>query len=484
MMLRNGLRCAVPIATAAAILSTSGTADASGFAAARFGGERGNPTEFNPSALYYNPAGIGFSTGTNVMIDLNTAFRTAEVDRPSDVIDNQTPFPEDAAQNAAALDANSGVGTLSNTIMSPMFGVTTDFGLDIPLRAGVAFYAPFGGQAVWDKNEDADPQFPGAVDGSQRWYSIDGTIRTLALTAGAAYQIEPLRLSVGLGANVYMNTIETLRARNSDGSDDLESAGSLKEGRSLVSVTSTDYGLGVGVMWEAIRKKAYLGLSYQTRPNFSGDMELEGTMQTYLGAGAPNKSDVILTSSLPDILRLGFRMRPKFAYEFRLFGDYTRWSALEQQCLVDSSIDDIDRACQFNDDGSFANPDADTGKVIQNLSRKWEDSFGVRAGASYWFNKALELQVGAGYDSNAIPDEALDAALMDADKFTATLGVHYEFTDWVALAITATNVFYAERDTTQASGNNDLVLPARQPGNQGVYTQNIFLLNSNLQLNF
>ncbi|MEZ4459952.1 MAG: outer membrane protein transport protein [bacterium] len=483
-MLGQGIVRVLPWATAAAILSTAGVANASGFASARFGGERGNPTEDNPSTLYYNPAGMGFSTGTNILIDLNTAFRTSTIDRPTSVIDIQNPFPDDAARNAAALDANSGKGTLSNTILAPMVGVTTDFGLDMPLKVGAAFYAPFGGQAVWDKNDAADPSFPGAIDGSQRWYSIDGTIRTLAITAGAAYYIEPARLSIGLTGNVYLNTIETLRARNSDGTDDLEVAGTLKEGRSLVSVTSTDYGMGAGVLWEAWRRKAWIGLSYQTRPNFDGKMELDGTLQNYLGAAQGNKSDVILTSSLPDILRFGIRVRPKFRYEIRLFGDFTRWSAMENQCLVDKNVEDIDSACAVNADGSFANPDADTGRVIQNLARNWNDAFGIRLGASYWFDKDLELQLGGGYDSNAIPDEAIDAALMDMDKFSASLGVDYKFTDWIGLGVSATNIFYLERDTSDSKGNNDLVLPSKQPGNQGVYSQNIFVLNTNVRLTF
>ena len=40
------------------VLSVSSTASASGFATARFGGEHGHPTTDNPTALYYNPAGI------------------------------------------------------------------------------------------------------------------------------------------------------------------------------------------------------------------------------------------------------------------------------------------------------------------------------------------------------------------------------------------------------------------------------------------
>jgi len=474
----------LPVALSASVILTSSTALAAGFASARFGGERGNPTETNPSTLYYNPAGIGLSNGTQLMIDVSTAFRSASYERPVSAIDNQNPYPDDAAKNQRALDANSGKATLSNTIASPMMGVSTDFGLDLPLKLGLAFYVPFGGQAVWDENPNASAEFPGASDGPQRWYTIDGTIRTMALTGGLAYRIDAARLSVGVTGNLYLSSIDTLRGRNSDGTDDLEAGGLLKEGRSLVKAESTDFGLGAGVLWEVWRRKAWLGLSYQTMPNFNGDITMEGTLQNYLGTAQGNESDIFLTTSLPDVIRFGIRVRPKMKYEVRVFGDYTRWSVFENQCLANATITDLKTACEVNANGGFANPGGETGQVIQNLPRNYEDAFGVRAGFSYWFSPDLELLVGGGYDSNAVPDATIDASLMDMDKFTASLGVDYRFTKWMSAALTATNVFYLERDTTGASANNSLSLPSRQPGNQGVYNQNIFLINTNLNFSF
>lgn len=484
MFTRELLR-ALPAVAAATVLLVSSSAFASGFAAARFGGERGNPTETNPTTLYYNPAGIGLSEGTNLILDLNMAFRSASYDRPVSAIDNPSPFEGDEALNERARAANSGEGSVDNLILSPMFGVSTDFGLDIPLKVGAAFYAPFGGQAVWDKTQ-SDDEFPGAEDGSQRWYAIDGTIQTLAFTVGAAYHIEPARLSIGLAGNLYLSTINTLRARNSDGTDDLQSAGRLKEGRSLIDVSSTDFGLGAGILWEAWRRKAFIGLSYQSQPGFSSNNQYEGTLSNFLGASPQTQDDIFFTSSLPDIVRLGVRVRPQFNYELRLFGDWTRWSALDQQCIVNQAVEDVDAACETNEDGTFANPDADTGRVIQVLQRNWKDGFGVRLGGSYWFSRDLEVQIGGGYDSNAIPDANLDPALMDMGKFSAALGVVYRPIDMLGLSVTATNIFYLERDTTSAGDedNNNFRAPSRQPSNIGVYNQNIFVLNTNVTLSF
>src|SRR6188768_910402 len=56
--------------------SLTSPAFASGFAVARFGGEQGHPTATNPTAVYYNPAGIGMSRGTHLLADLNLVWRT------------------------------------------------------------------------------------------------------------------------------------------------------------------------------------------------------------------------------------------------------------------------------------------------------------------------------------------------------------------------------------------------------------------------
>ena len=477
-MLRRALEYALPTTVALGVTLSASTAFASGFAAARFGGERGNPTEYNAAAIYYNPGGIGLSSGTNVMLDLTLAWRTASYVRPESAISAENPSDEEIA-------ANAGEATLDNILLSPMAGVTTDFGVeDSPFVMGLAFFAPFGGQAVWDEVE-APEQFPGAEDGPQRWYSIDGTIQTLAVSLAAAYRVEPLRLSFGVAGNLYLSTINTLRARNSDGTDDLTAGGQLKEGRSLIDTSSTDFGLGVGTLWEALEDELWIGASWQSAPNLDGDMRTEGTLVNLLGVSERTETDVILTTSLPDIYRLGVRYRPAPELELRLFGDYTRWSNLDQQCLVQAGVDNIEEVCATDETGAQANPDAENaGQVIQILRRDWQDAFGVRLGASYWIVPSLEVLVGAGYDGNAVPDANLDPALMDMPKASVSLGVDYELVEWASLMVTATNVFYVERDTTGVPGNESLALPSTQPGNQGIYNQNIFLLGTNLQLSF
>ena len=286
--------------------------------------------------------------------------------------------------------------------------MTSDFGTDF-IYGGLAGYFPFGGSAVWDQNPQYanNPQFAGAVDGVQRWYSIDGTIRSLYITADLAFNIRKIGLSIGLSGSAIRSNVSTIRARNSDGSDDVivpDNMGGFRtaEGRSRIDVAGWQGGFGVGVIYDVLKLgKYFIGASYTSQPNVAGGMTLEGELQNALGLGEPQTTEVELTQSMPDIIRLGLRVRPTEKYELRLFGDFTRWSVLDRQCVLLKEVEN--RRCDFpgdplGDPENFggtesddpATPDVDesapTAGVTQHLPRYWRDAGGVRVGGSYWFH--------------------------------------------------------------------------------------------------
>jgi long-chain fatty acid transport protein len=459
------------------------TALAGGYGAARFGGEHGTVVDTNPSAVYYNPGAVGFDGGHELMVDFTLILRRATYTRPTSAIDPSSLSAVesaglDAQQASAAL---AGKATLHDVLVSPFAGVSSDLGLDSPLRLGAAFFVPFGGQSAWDETAP-DPSFPGAQDGTARWYNIEGVIRSMALGFVAAYKLEEPRLSFGLGLDVYFSEVDTLRARNANGTDNLVSgSGSLAEGRSLLQVSGTHLGLGAGVLWETLAKRLWLGASYQSAPGF-GAMVLEGTLDNVFATGAPAPSaDVQFTQALPDVLRLGARFRPHPSYELRLVGDWTRWSRLDQMCIASADVSDAIGACATNRDGSLEDP-SQAADVVQVFQRRWRDSVGVKAAVLYFIGEALELNASLGYDSNSIPAATLDAALFDMDKIAVSLGGGYDFSPQLRWTLTLSDVIYFERDTGGVEGNESLAAPSRQPGNQGRYTQNIFLINTGLQV--
>lgn len=478
MRSRIALHCA-SLLVATGTFAVSSAALANGFAVARFGGPHGNPTESNPTTLYYNPAGIAFGNGhTQLYLDVNWAYRSSTYERTAESVEVPSYVADEDRQEY--IDGLTGEGSVKNLIYSPMLGVTSNFGTDLPFAVGFGFYAPFGGQAVWDQTEPSNnPNYIGVEDGPQRWYTIEGTIRTLALSLGAAYQLEQIRLGLGVSASYYISEIDTIRARNSDGTDDLTN-----EGRSWLEASGGDIGLGIGLMWEPLEDQLWVGASWQSQPGF-GESELEGTLYNYFAER--EEGPITLQQALPEIYRLGVRYRPMADLELRLFGDLTRWSSFEQQCIVNPEIlaeegYTIDEVCQFDANGATTGPSARS--IVQNLPRNWNDAGGVRVGGSYWFSDAVELMLDLGFDGNAIPDEALEPALFDMNKFSAGIGGRFAVTDFMALNITATDIVYTERDTNGNETASNFAIESRGPNSAGIYNQNIFVLNTGIDFTF
>ncbi len=355
-------------------------AHASGFAAARFGGEHGHPTTDNATAIYYNPAGIALSKGTHIYADATMALRWASYDRPETSVNNQMTLD-------AAPGANSGKSTLFNGIVAPFVGATSDFGTDF-IYGGLALYFPFGGSAVWDKNPPYtnSDRFPGAVDGTQRWYSIDGTIRSMYVTGALGFNIKKIGLTLGVSGSAIRSEVVTIRARNSDGTDDLlDVNGNLKEGRSYIDVNGWQGGFAIGATYNLLKKdKLWLGASYTSQPNVVGGMTLEGNLNNTLGLAEPSVTPVELTQTLPEIIRFGVRYRPTAKSELRLFGDFTRWAVFDRQCVLDKGVEG--RSCEFDgvdtaldDPASFGGDGPDDGVVgvTQHLPRYWKNAGGV-----------------------------------------------------------------------------------------------------------
>lgn len=439
-------------------LASPRPAEASGFASARFGGEHGNVTTTNPTALYYNPAGIGFSRGLHLFVDGNLAWRRVTWDHAEA---SSTPEPPGSA------GANSGRAEQSNVFGAPMLGASLRLG---SLAVGAAVFVPFGGRSEWSKNEvfAGSEEYPRAADGVQRWHSIRGALTYLYGSAGAAYRIGPL--SLGATLNVIHSSVQSLRAKNFSG-DTLPDVDS--EGRAELDVSGVQGSFGLGVMLEAVADRLWLAASYQAQPGL-GAMQLDGTLDI-TDRGVTGEREVTLDQALPDIVRAGARWRATDALELRLFGDMTRWSVLQTQCLALTG-----QRCAVTSSGA----DPNGGVIPLNLLRRWNDTFGVRAGASVWLSPALEAFAGTGFETAATPDATLDPELPDAANVALALGLRWQPIEALFVSTSYTQLFYFERDNTGQSELPLADIPTRRPDSGGVYQQSIGVFNLNVEKEF
>lgn len=462
-------RTVAVLATLVPVLAgAEGAAYAAGFSAARFGGEHGNVTTTNPTALYYNPAGIAFSdspTGVSFFVDATVALRQSTWEHAL--------APTDMPEPPGAEGANTGKATLSNRLPSgpypgPMLGASLRLG---SFAFGFGLMAPFAGEAKWAENPKFknDPNFPLAAGGIQRWHGTTGALTFIYLTGGVAYRYK--RVAVGVTGNLILSSLASSQSKTPVGTGEPDVT---REGFAALDVNGLHGSFGAGLMVEAIDNRLWFGVGYQAQPQL-GPMKLNGKLRTTY-AGDTTQFNVDFHQALPDSLRVGGRFRPTQRLEFRLSGELTRWSVMQSQCVGFEK-----QPCQVDTTGADATP---MGTTIQNLRRRWKDTYGVRAGASVWVRPTVEIFAGTGFETAAIPDDTMNPGLADANHIDGALGGRFQLTDRMFLAASFTLVQFFDRDNTGKSELANFKLPTNLPDGGGKYTQRIEIFNANVEYKF
>lgn len=462
----------------ASLLLASRDARASGYLTARFGTDHGTPAQPNTFAVYYNPAALGGTKGTTITGDLSAMLRFARYTRTNDAL---SPSNESFKSDPAYVASNTGTANLTNVLMLPFVGVNTDFGTK-NLRAGYAAYVPFGGIANWSRREGI-PGSPGTQDSVSRWHNISGQVLAIYNTFAVAYRVHP-RFSVGASISPVIHYVSTVRARNSDGSDDTVVNGQLIEGRTFLEASGVNLSASAGVYFEPT-DTLRLGLAYLAQPGF-GETRVTGTLETQLGATAPAKQQVDFLQTYPDIVRFGADWRATSRLAIRGDVEFVRWSVMDRQCVVNKGD-----SCNVAADGK----DLSNGKVILNLPRNWNNSFGIRVGPGYWINDNTELFGSVAVTSAAVPKETIDVSTNDSTRLYFTAGAKFDLSKHFALGASYNHIYFVPVNT---NGQNDQNIPghpanapgggdynaSRSPSANGRYSSQIGFLNVNAAYTF
>ena len=451
-----------------AVCAWEGAAAAAGFATQTFGSEHGTVVDTNPTALYYNPGALGFGSKNGTIGMYGSLALHGITWKHDKAID-------DYADPPGAEGANTGKASLLNVFGGAAIAGAMRIG---NLYIGGGFFAPFYGIAHWGQNDSFTntAQFPLAKDGVQRWFAIDGKMEVLYFSLGAAYRLGPL--SIGATGNFISTTVSSYQARN------IAAAGvpdTSNEGRAYFDVQGYGGSFAAGAMVEVIADQLWLAGSYQAQPNI-GEQALNGDLNITPPKQKATHYDVTLHQGLPDIVRGGVRYHPKsIPWEFRVFGDLTRWSKMTRQCLTEKGA-----SCDVSPTDGGQLPG---GVVLGNVRRNWQDTYGVRVGASYWVKPSVEVFAGAGYETAASPDATLAPDLPDANNILLAIGGRFGLTESLFVSASFTQIQYMNRDntgkSTLASENGTMYLYPTVEGNGGgQYTQFASVLSANLEAVF
>lgn len=461
------------------VLAAPRNAEASGYLTARFGADHGTPAQPNAFAIYFNPAALGGTKGTTITGDVSLLLRFARYERTEDAL---SPSDESLKQDPQYRAANMGTANLTNLLALPFVGVNTDFGTE-RLRGGFAAYVPFGGLATWDRREGL-AGMPGTKDGVQRWHNISGQILEIYNTAAFAVNLGG-GFSVGASGSLIIQNVGTVRARNTDTSDDVLSNGGIKEGRSYIAATGLTGGASLGVYY-APTDRLRFGLSYNSQPGF-GETRTSGTLRTQLGPGSESKSDIDLIQAFPDIVRFGAGWRASNQWEVRGDFEFVRWSAFEKQCVVARGTD-----CNVDKDGRRQ----ENGQDVQlNIPRNWDNAIGVRVGPAYYLNERTELFGSLGVTTPAVPKETIDSSTIDSTRLYFTAGARFELSKHFALGVSYNHIYFLPVDTKGANNQNIPDHPfsspegtqynvSRTPSADGKYSSQIGFVNANVAYTF
>jgi long-chain fatty acid transport protein len=343
----------------------------------------------DPSALFFNPAGIlqlngvQYYAGTTAIILSGSSFTSA---------------------------ASSQRFEQENMIAWPSAAYFT-WKINEKMAWGLSVTSPFGLKTQWG------PTFEG------RDISRESNLAVGVINANDAFRLAD-HWSAAVGADYAKSDVREL-SRNFD----LTLLGFPgQEGFSKLTGNGTDLGWNVALRWE--QDSWAWGLSYRSKmnPKIDGDIEFEDVPAPLLAAGLFPNGGVTAHIPLPATAVTGVNYRSsdgKGKWQWEVDALRTEWSAfdhlridIEKNTLAVADVDQIE---------------------------EWRDSWSYRLGASYRPGPSHEYRFGAYYDNNPIPNEHVRPRLPDADRNSVQVG--YGFTAKSGFFIDAAYqaLFFAKR---------------------------------------
>jgi long-chain fatty acid transport protein len=253
---------------------------------------RGNAfvaTADNPSAIYYNPAGITQLEGQNVRAGVYLGSCGYDYESPTGV--------------KATVD--------SSLQAVPQLYYTASL-KDLPLSFGLGVYAPYGFALDWGQN----PPFQTVAQ--------KGKLLYLSLNPVIAWKILP-NLSVGIGPTINYSDADVQR-RIAMSELGFPSDAPVPGSESKLSGQGWAYGFNAGVRWQP-HEKWVLGVNYRSATT----VDYHGTAEIQLPPPFPSASSAaVATIRFPQFVVAGISFRPTENWNLEFDLDWADWDSAHQ----------------------------------------------------------------------------------------------------------------------------------------------------------
>jgi long-chain fatty acid transport protein len=336
----------------------------------------------DPSAIFFNPAGITQLERTNIYAGVSLIF---------------------AGSQFAGVDPAPGFGDKqeTGTMLFTPINVYLTYSIRPDLAVGIGVFNPFGLGQEWENPQ----QFSG------RYIIDDISFQTFNINPTIAWSPREY-FSVGAGLQMVYANLDLhryLQEWDPNGTGFLD-VGTLK----LEGDNTLDFGFNLGV--RAVPNDRFiLGVSFRSTVK----LEADGTADFNQVASGDTALDAAVATQFPP--DQGVRAEVELPWILSIAGAYTgldRW-VFEVDFNVTGWSVFKELTFQFED------PSLNTTRI-----QDYDTKLSIRSGLGYDVSDDVQLRAGFYYDPTPQPEKAMSPLLPDADRWGLTVGAGYHHGSW------------------------------------------------------
>ena len=341
--------------------------DQDAFATAR--GEAFVATADNPSAIYYNPAGITQLDGNDLRGGLYGIYLDSSFS------------PPDSAPNHGHTYYNRD----NYAVVPQIFYTYTPE--NSPVSFGLGVYAPYGGKSSW-------PEKTGF-----RSVAIDGSLTYLTINPVVAVKL-PFNLSIGGGVMVNNAKMDMERGLS----------------RTQLNSNLTNFfrftgngwsvGYNLGLLWQP-DEKVSIGTSFRSSATVTLDGQTAYENQPLISA---TNSNAHTDFKFPWTVVCGLSYRPTPKWNIEFDADYTYWSSFGSNTIHQAIPAYLINSLPSN----------------MPLILNWQPSWMYELGVTRYFDSGWHASAGFVYNENSVPDKYYTPLVADMDRYFLSAGAGYK----------------------------------------------------------
>jgi long-chain fatty acid transport protein len=357
----------------------------------------------DPSAIFYNPAGLGWQKHFSAQAGGSVLTKT-EGD-----FEGANPFP----------GTGFGVeGQHETSHLLPTFYAVVP--LTSNINFGLGIFAPYGLGFRWDDAE----QFSG------RYVAQNAVIRSADVNPVMSLQLAPsFAIAVGADYRLSKVTLERNRFAINPFTQSVVDVAHIKLDSEIQD--NDGWGWNAGFLWKPVgvislgaAYRSSIEIDYEGEGKFTQRLTGNAAFDAAVAAGLPQgRQDVAVTIEFPASANFGAAINLPADFLLSLEADWTEWSSFDELFIdfENTAIPDLDRLTNWDDSWAYR----------AGLEKKW-GSFAVRAG--YYFDESPQ------------PIRDVGPILADADRNAYTLGFGYNTERW-GVDISDIYIDFEQRDT-------------------------------------